>query len=61
MQGKGEGISLTPHYHFHPPQRHLDINWEVAAELADLKRKPLVSKHESLTTKLRARVLLSSG
>ena len=31
MQGKGEGISLTPHYHFHPPQRHLDINWEVAA------------------------------
>ena len=39
MQGKGEGISLTPHYHFHPPQRRLDINWEVAAELADLKRK----------------------
>ena len=23
-QGKGEGISLTPHYHFHPPHRHAD-------------------------------------
>ena len=24
--GEGEGISLTPHYHFHPLHRHLDIN-----------------------------------
>ena len=23
LQGKGEGISLTPHYHFHPLHRHL--------------------------------------
>ena len=23
--GKGEGISLTPHYYFHPHHRHLDI------------------------------------
>ena len=22
LQGKGEGISLTPHYHFHPLYRH---------------------------------------
>ena len=26
LQGKGEGISLTPHYHFHPLHRHLDIS-----------------------------------
>ena len=26
LQGKGEGISLTPHYHFHPFHRHLDIS-----------------------------------
>ena len=25
LQGKGEGISLTRHYHFHPLHRHLDI------------------------------------
>ena len=24
LQGKAEGISLTPHYHFHPLHRHLD-------------------------------------
>ena len=24
LQGKGEGISLTPHYHFHLLHRHLD-------------------------------------
>ena len=26
LPGKGEGISLTPHYHFHPLHRHLDIS-----------------------------------
>ena len=26
LQGKGEGISLTPHHHFHPLLRHLDIS-----------------------------------
>ena len=26
LQGKGEDISLTPHYHFHPFHRHLDIS-----------------------------------
>ena len=25
LQGKGEGISLTPNYHFHPLYRHLNI------------------------------------
>ena len=29
---KGEGISLTPHYHFHPLHRHLDVSRVVAAE-----------------------------
>ena len=27
--GKGEGISLTPHYHFHPFHIHLDISWVI--------------------------------
>ena len=26
LQGKGEGTSLTPLYHFHPLHRHLDIS-----------------------------------
>ena len=25
LQGKGEGIPLIPHWHFHPLHRHLDI------------------------------------
>ena len=33
-QGKGEGIFLTPLYHFHPLRRHLDISWAITAELA---------------------------
>ena len=32
LQGKGEGISLTPHYHFHPLHRHLDISQAITAE-----------------------------
>ena len=32
LQGKGEGISLTPHYHFHPFHRHLDISRVITAE-----------------------------
>ena len=31
LQGKGEGISLTPHYHFHPLHRHLDISRVITA------------------------------
>ena len=31
LQGKGERISLTPHYHFHPLHRHLDISRAITA------------------------------
>lgn len=31
LQGKEEGISLTPHYHFHPPHGSLDNGWPIAA------------------------------
>ena len=36
LQGMGEGISLTPHYHFHPLHRHLDISWAITAENSPL-------------------------
>ena len=62
LQGKGEGISLTPHYHFHPLHRQLDISRAITAESSPLhiassrtrNREPLVSECKSLTTKLRA-------
>ena len=38
LKGKGEGISLTPHYHFHPLHRHLGISRAVAAESSPLHR-----------------------
>ena len=31
LQGKGEDISLTSHYHFHPLHRHLDISPAITA------------------------------
>ena len=34
--GKGEGISLTPHYHFHPLHRHLGISRTITAENSPL-------------------------
>ena len=37
LQGKGEGISLTPHYHFHPLHRQLDISRAIAAESSPLR------------------------
>ena len=37
LQGKGEGISLTPHYHFHPLHRRLDISRAIAAESSPLR------------------------
>ena len=57
-QGKGEGISLTPHYHFHP----FHIYWAITAESSPLHiassrtgtALPLVSECNSLTTKLLA-------
>ena len=36
LQDKGEGISLTPHYHFHPLHRHLDISRAITAESSPL-------------------------
>ena len=36
LQGKGEGISLTPHCHFHPLHRHLDISRAITAESSPL-------------------------
>ena len=36
QQGKGEGIYLSPLYHFHPLHRHLDISREIAAESSPL-------------------------
>ena len=36
QQGKGEGILLTPLYHFHPLYRHLDISRVITAESSPL-------------------------
>ena len=58
-QGKGEGISLTPHYHFLLLHRHLVISRAFAAEssplhIASNQTGIFVSECKSLTTKLRA-------
>ena len=37
LQGKGEGISLTPHYYFHPLHTHLDISRAITAESRPLQ------------------------
>ena len=36
LQGKWEGILLTPHCHFHPLHRHLDFGWVITAESSPL-------------------------
>ena len=36
LQGKGESISLTPHYCFHLLHRHLDISWVITAASSPL-------------------------
>ena len=36
LRGKGEGISLTHHYHFHPIHRHLDISRAITGESSPL-------------------------
>ena len=36
QQGKGEGIYLTPLYHFHPLHRHLDISQAITADRSPL-------------------------
>ena len=50
LQRKGGGVSLTPHYHFFPLYRHLDISQAITAQ--SLNREPLISEPKSLTTKL---------
>ena len=36
LQGKREGISLSPHYHFHPLHRRLDISRVITTESSPL-------------------------
>ena len=36
LQGNGEGISFTTHYHFHPLHRHLEISRAITAESSPL-------------------------
>ena len=37
LKGKWEGILLTPHYHFHPLHRHLDISRAITTESSLLR------------------------
>ena len=60
QQWKGEGISVTPLYHFQPLYRQLDNSWSIAVELNSARsqqlvsnREPLVSERKLLSTKLR--------
>ena len=60
LQGKEEGNSLTPQYHFHPLHRRLYISRTIIAELTSALRQhqgsnqdPLASECKFLTTKLR--------
>ena len=55
LQGKGEGISVTPHYH--PFHRHLDISRTITADSSPLhigSSRTKVPERKSLTTKLHA-------
>ena len=36
LQGRGEDIYLTSHYHFHLLHRQLDISWAITAESSPL-------------------------
>ena len=48
LQGKGESISLTPHYHFQPLHRHLDISRAITAEVSPLHIASCRSRTRSL-------------
>ena len=48
LQGKGMGIPLTPHYHFHPLHRHLDISWAITAESSPLHIATSQTRTENL-------------
>ena len=47
-RGKGKGISLTPHYHFQPLHRHLDISWAITAESSPLHKASSRSRTRNL-------------
>ena len=58
LQLKGEDISLTPNYHFHSLDRHLDISRAITAKSSPLHigsswTRTRNSNPKSLTTKLR--------
>ena len=71
LQRNGEGISLTPHHHFHPLHRQLDISRAITADSSPLqiassqldsnREEPLVSERKSLTTKLRGNQFENDG
>ena len=48
LQGKGESIYSTPHYHFHPLHRHLDINQAITAESSPLHTGSSQTRTENL-------------
>ena len=62
LQKKGEGISLTPHCHFHSLHKHLDISRVTNAESSplhigtrpDSNQEPLVSEQEALVSKCKS-------
>ena len=52
LQRKGKGITLTPHYHFHPLHRHLEINRTITVDSSPLHiaSSPIQTAHSTLTT-----------
>ena len=48
LQGKREGISLTPHYHFYPLHRYLDISRPITAESSPLHIASSLIRTENL-------------
>ena len=63
LQEKGEGISLTPYYHFPPLHRHLDISREITAESSFLhiaSSRSWTGNLSSFTIFSQSRTLLNS-
>ena len=63
LQEKGEGISLTPYYHFPPLHRHLDISREITAERSFLhiaSSRSWTGNLSSFTIFSQSRTLLNS-
>ena len=53
LQGKGEGISLTPHHHFYPLHRQLDISRAITAESSPYLLTSVLMKTSNLTRYIR--------